>query len=142
MAAPSSYTEESLAQFMLDVLGEVANVLGIDSTTNFDEEVSDSLLLYGVDDIADATDIRKLRACARYSAWRKAYSQFVTKFTFQTDQQRFERSDMGKAARTQLALVESDLVSLGVVTYPAIETGLFVFPEDPYEVVTDEDYVD
>ena len=52
MAAPTSYTEETLATFMHTKLGKIASALGYAAASSYSEEVSDTLLAYGTDDIS------------------------------------------------------------------------------------------
>lgn len=76
MAAPLSYTEVTLAEYMHRVLGLVADVLGFspggdtDGRASYQEAVNDALIAYGVSDIASATNIQKLRTLAEREAWR------------------------------------------------------------------------
>ena len=58
MAVMTSYSEDTLADYMLLVTKAVSAAAGIDYAA-FAEAVNDTLLAYGVTDIADATDIKK-----------------------------------------------------------------------------------
>ncbi len=73
MAVPSAYTETELKQFMVTALGHIAPVLTwtVD-TAQIGEAINDTLLEYGVNDIEDATDIKKLRALAKFTVWQAA----------------------------------------------------------------------
>lgn len=70
MPLPTSYTETSLKEYMLGLTLEISTKLGL-VVASFEQAVYETLYSYGVDDIADATDMRKLRAFARIEAWRK-----------------------------------------------------------------------
>lgn len=141
VTVPSSYTEATLAQFMIDSLSDVAPVIGKTSTNEFSEQVNDALILYGVDDIADATDIPKIRACAKVAVWRKALVDLMTRYSFQTDQQRFDRIEMAKLAKVVLANAEQEATAEGVVSIgPVIEVGTLNYPDDPYGPARDLDY--
>ena len=80
MAVPVRYTDTTLAQYMLNVLQpEVYTCFdwGID---DFTEEITDTLLSYGVEAVTDMTDIKRCRILATFFAWRKAYrasSKFI-----------------------------------------------------------------
>ena len=70
MAAPTSYSEIELKGYMLNIL-EGVGPSSAWSMVAFDEQINDVLIDYGVSDIANATDIPKLRTIARVHAWRK-----------------------------------------------------------------------
>ena len=72
MAIPSSYTDLTLAQYMLSALEGVASAFEW-NTGSFPEQINDVLLAYGTASVSAATDIPKLRTLAAYYAWRKAY---------------------------------------------------------------------
>jgi len=71
MALPSSYNESTLTRYMLDTLGSIATTLSL-TAIDMGETVNDVLAAYGVSDIANATDVVKLRALARVGALRRA----------------------------------------------------------------------
>lgn len=76
MAAPSSYTEQTLAEYMHGVLGndEMARALSWSvAEGDYGDAVDETLLAYGVDDISEISgrnNIRKLRTLARRELWR------------------------------------------------------------------------
>lgn len=107
MAAPLTYTEASLATFMLSQLGEVATVLGWTGLGNVQEGVNETLLAYGVAGIADASDITKLRALARREAWRLAVASLLTFYDFSNPEGQYKRSQMLAAAGHRLSDAES-----------------------------------
>ncbi len=69
---------------MWTILGPTATALGWTVGTNdagsFAEPVNETLLAFGVSVIADATDIGKVRAIARWQAWRAAADALASKF--------------------------------------------------------------
>ncbi len=71
MAIPTSYNDFTLQQFMLNELAEVNEYFNW-TPAAFVEQVTDTLIDYGVASLALATDIAKLRALARMNAWSKA----------------------------------------------------------------------
>lgn len=107
MAAPSTYTEETLAAFMVVELDDVARVLGWSDLSHLQEPINETLLAYGASDIADATDVTQLRALARVMAWRAACSALVTRYDFADPDGRYSRSQMFKAAQERVAAAES-----------------------------------
>lgn len=140
MPVPSAYTETELSQFMIDTLGDVASVINRTSIGDYEEEVIDALLLYGVTTVADASNIAKIRACAKVAAWRKALTNLITRYNFQTDQQRFERIEMAKMARNALLMAEEEAASHGAILGSTVEVGAFSFPEGAYDPARDEDF--
>ena len=70
MAIPTSYTDLTLAQYMIDVLEGVSASFDW-NTGNFSEQINDVLIAYGATSVALASDIPKLRALAAYYAWKK-----------------------------------------------------------------------
>lgn len=132
MVAPTSYTESSLAAYMHAVLGDTAGVLGWAQPANYLDVVDNTLLAYGVSDIAEATDIAKLRALARREVWRAVVAALVPHVDFETDGQRVSESQMRRAAESALAVAEADCAALNIGAY-AVQVGTFRFTNDPYD---------
>lgn len=107
MAAPAVYTEIDLSTFMLSQLGDVADVLGWTALADVQESVNETLLAYGVSDIADASDITKLRALARREAWRLAMASLLTFYDFSNPEGQYKRSQMLAGAGHRLSDAES-----------------------------------
>lgn len=139
MAVPTTYTEESLSQYMIHTLGEIAGVLNITSTVDWPEDVNEALVMYGASDVSEVEDIPKIRACARFAAWRKALASLTARYNFMSDQQKFERSEMAKMARLQLNMAEADAAAYGVIAGQVVGVGYFIPEVDPYGPVTDEE---
>jgi hypothetical protein len=79
MAIPSSYTDLTLAQYMIDTLEGVAASFDW-NTSSFNEQINDVLIAYPASSVATATNIPKLRVLAAYYAWRKALIAGSTKW--------------------------------------------------------------
>jgi hypothetical protein len=136
MPAPTAYTEEALGEFMLTVLGVVGQVLQYTSAS-FGEEVSDTLLAYGVADIAQATDIKKLRALAKVAAWQKANDDLVAFYDYQADGGKFDRSQMQAMAEKALASALA-----GALAYDPnyqVQVTREKPVNDPYRYIPDEE---
>lgn len=136
MALPASYTEQTLAAYMVGAIGRLAGVLSLDGG-DFFEAVNDTLLDYGVDDVGSATNIRKLRAIARYHAWRAAVAQATGLYDFQADDGRFSKKQVYDQALAGLALAESDALAEGLALLGggyAVVKGSIAFDGDPYVV--------
>lgn len=135
---PTAYTEDELAAYQHAILGEVATALGwAVEDGSYSEAVTGALVAYGVSDIVDATDIAKLRACAKREAWALACGSLASRYDFATDQQSFNRSNLHKQALAQLSLAESDLMRISPDSY-ALVIGSFIYPKDPYAYVPDD----
>lgn len=68
---PSSYTEVQLAEYMVSELASSGLSLTV-TVASLAEAVYTALFVYGVTDIADASDMQKLRTIARAEAWKYA----------------------------------------------------------------------
>ena len=136
MAVPALYSETSLAQYMLNVLEpEVYTCFnwGIDS---FTEEINDTLLSYGADDVAGMTDIKRCRILATFFAWRKAY-RASSKFINNSVERDF-RSQSQIWEHIKEAYGEAKVAAdphLGDLNGYAIQTGTMIWAYDPYTPV-------
>ena len=105
MAAPSLYTEGTLAAFIHSgILKAVAGVLGWTvAGGSYAEIVNEAVLSYfdGAGDLASATDIRRLRAIARVEAWRAVFEEKVGDYDYDQKDDSFSRER--KAARRSSA---------------------------------------
>lgn len=102
MPIPTTYSEPELRLFMLESVGSLADVLGL-TTDHFDEAINETLLSYDVDDLSDATDIRKLRALARVEAARVAVRRSAGWYNMRSGQDSLERATVHKQAKEALA---------------------------------------
>lgn len=143
MAAPTTYTETELATFMLAELGNVAAALGWAVQTNVQPAIDETLLVYGVDSIAEVTgreNIRKLRAFARVEAWRLAVNSLAADYDFKADGGDYKRSQLHDQAGQALERAQADAaefdVSVNVISRDAV-----VSIHDPYQVLDDDEAV-
>lgn len=80
MPAPSSYTESSLAAFMVATLGSAATDLGLTaSSPGILAAVTAVERALGVSDVADLEDMPVLESAAAWKAWAAAYGAAVTR---------------------------------------------------------------
>lgn len=136
MAVPARYSETSLAQYMLNVLEpEVYTCFdwGIDS---FSEEITDTLLAYGVEAMASMTDIKKVRMLATYFAWRKAY-RASSKYVNNSVERDFRsQSQIWEHIKEQFGEAKSAAEPhLGDYGSYAIQMGTMAWAYDPYTPV-------
>jgi hypothetical protein len=137
VAIPASYTELSLAEYMVTVTRNVAAALGWTSD-DFLEAVNDTLTAYGESAIDDATDVTKLRTLAKVEAWRAVVDGTAADIEFTADGSSFKRNQMHAHAVAAMERAESAATAAGYGdTYaPAITLGTIYHSSDPY--LTDE----
>lgn len=144
MAAPASYTETALADYMKAVLGPVATALGWTTTPDdYQEAVNETLLMYGVDAIGDVSgraSIQKLRAFARVQVWVQVVAAVSGDFDFEADGGRYDRSQMQEMALENLSLAESAAMAYGYDGYQ-VAVDKLRHVHDPYAYVADDDRV-
>lgn len=138
MAIPGSYTEETLKTYMLTVLRQLGAVLGM-TVNSFDEAVNEVLLAYGVADIADATDIPKLRALAKVEAWKVALAEAGARIDWSEAGASFKQSQYRAAAREGLLGAEAEAARYGG-GWPGYEVTVGQMTTyDPYVPMDEED---
>lgn len=132
MPIPGSYTEETLKDFMLATLEDLGSVLGL-TAARFTEAVNETLLSYGVSDIASATDIAKLRALAKVEAWKVAVKAASGRIDWSEAGASFKQSQYRTAAIAGLALAQSEAAKYGEdpLAGNVVTVGKMSFP-DPY----------
>lgn len=137
MPAPTAYTEQQLAIYMLSSIGNLGTVLEL-TADHFREAVNDTLLAYGdVDSIGDADDIKKLRALAKVEAWRVAVEQSSGMYNFQSHDGRYDRATIHAQALVGLGLAENAAAIYTVVddtdnaSY-TVGVSRFTHAYDPY----------
>lgn len=130
MTIPASYSEVTLADFMISELRSVATALNWTSGS-MGEAVNSAILDYGVTDIADCIDIPKIRAIARVEAWKAVMADVSGDYDFRDGNSSYSRSQVHKQAKDNL---ESAL--LDAYKYlPDYKLGLVKvkYPQDPYK---------
>jgi hypothetical protein len=144
MAIPSSYTEAELQDYMVEITAAIASVIGL-TAGNFYQAVNETLLSYGVDDIADATDIRKLQALARVEAWRYVADSTVAEYDVSRDSGETQVWDKRSQLHTQsvkrLEAARADAERQGYIaddaTYNTVAFGTLTYSDD--YVITEEE---
>lgn len=119
MAIPTSYTEQTLADYMVTVTEQVSAAIGLDFAS-FGEAINDTLIAYGESDIADATNIKKLRALAKVEAWRRCVEALAARYDkSRNDGQSViydKENQLFTNAQKQLELAEIYASNLGYVS--------------------------
>ena len=138
MAAPTSYDENTLAVYMDTLLGSLADVLDWTSGSgSFDEAINETLLAYGVDDIADATDIRKLRTLARREVWALAVQALVAGDFDKTAESGASLSLSQRLTNAQQRLTDAINDATIYDTTYGIQRRRIVRSDDPYVWLSD-----
>lgn len=139
MSLPDAYTETTLAQYMHNALGQVAVTLDYDPGSSYAEAINETLLAYGVDEVSEASDLRKLRALARVQAWSLAAADTAGDYDFKTPDGTFNRSQVHaqclrnlQAAQTEAAEYTSDF---------QVQRSKLKHIHDPYQYWDEEDRV-
>lgn len=125
MTVPVLDTVEALQAFMLGTLGKTGTVLNL-SAESFENAAVDAVILYGVPDLSLATDMPKLRACARYQAWKRAWAEAASDFDFSADGRSYKRSQRFGHIDRMLGEALEDLATHGVSTGGTLE----IYPMD------------
>lgn len=143
MPPPTSYSEQSIAEYIHQELGELPDRLGWSVAAGSYTEIVNSVLL-GLDitDLSTWTGssaIEQLRALACYRGWHQVVKALASKYQFATDFQAFQRQQMQAMALKSLALAERDCQDAGleVSSWEVLVTSL-EDPHDPYAYYPDE----
>lgn len=145
MPAPTAYTEDDLAAFMLNTLGPMATTLGITATPSLigdfgpmTEPVNDVLLDYGTADIATITTvagITKLRALAKVHAWRLAKEWATSRYNMSDGSLRLDRGQLLTNIEKALAEAKAEAAVVGAKATLVVKTGRVRWTQDPYAPV-------
>lgn len=145
MAIPSSYTELELQDYMTEITAAISGVIGL-TASDFYQAVNETLLSYGVDDIASATDIRKLRTLARVEAWRYVADSTVAEYDISRDSGEStvsdKRSQLHMQAVKRLDAARADAEQQGYIsddaTYNTVAFGTLTYA-DTYTITEDSE---
>lgn len=141
MPAPSTYTEESLSAYMDSILGAVADVLSWSvAGGDYAEAVNETLLAYGVDDIALVTgreNIKRLRALARREVWRAVVNVTAGDYDFEADGGKYSRSEINKMAMQNLIRAESEAAEYDPLWRVGVDA--VTYKHDPYGYLPDDE---
>ena len=139
MALPTSYTEVTLALYMVTVLGGLAETLGL-TTDDMVEAVNDVAAACSVTDVANATDVKQVRALAKVAALRTAQTTAAGWYDFGADGGDYKRSQVQKQVSDLIEAAEQEAL-LYAPEY-SIQVGTLRYPDDPYPFPVDDDIDD
>lgn len=134
MSVPTSYTSETLAAAMHAWLGPLAASLGWSAPTSYSEAITSALVLYGVSDLSQATDIAKLRALALYTAWQAAAAAVAAEVNWSRGIESVSSSHRHTAALQQVAAAKAAASEAGYL--PVVKAEMrqhrITYVNDPY----------
>jgi hypothetical protein len=113
MPVPTSYDEDGFKAYLHGRLnrGGVADAFGWTvAAGSYDEIVNDTLLAYGVADVAEATDIAKLRALGNLALWEAAKEAAVLEVDYSADGASFSREAIFRHIETMLGQARYDAI--------------------------------
>lgn len=144
MAAPSTYTETTLAEFMQDTLQDVATAMDWTATPDdYQEAINETLLMMQVDAISEVTgreNIKKLRVYARVEVWRQVMAATSGDYDFAADGGNYKRSQVHEQAKANYAMALQDAMAYGLDGYQ-VTIDAVQYIHDPYAYVEDDDRV-
>ena len=124
MPIPTSYTEQSLMNYMHEALSGVGDVLGFNPPHAYDEAFNETMLVYGASDVTAVSgirNIRKLRAIARVEAWRKVMAATAGDYDFRReDGASYNRSQIHAQAHKNYLQALKEARELGVTAYQQV----------------------
>lgn len=145
MSVPTTYTEQTFAQYLHSILSKTALELewsagdGSD-VGNYGEIINDTLIACGVTTIAEMSGIdavQKLRIVGRYYAWQAAVEALVVEHNLAADGASLQRETVFKQAKMMLDMAADKVGDYGIGPYGdsySIEI-LSVSRHDPYQPV-------
>ena len=124
MPIPTSYTEQSLMNYMHEALSGVGDVLGFNPPHAYDEAFNETMLVYGASDVTAVSgirNIRTLRAIARVEAWRKVMAATAGDYDFRReDGASYNRSQIHAQAHKNYLQALKEARELGVTAYQQV----------------------
>lgn len=140
MALPTVYTEDSLAQYMQNILGAVATALGYTAPGSYVEAINETLFDYGVaalSDIAGQESIKKLRSLARVQAWQLVVRDTAGDYDFRTGESSFNRSQVHDQATKNLEAARTEAAEYSSTYQVGVETVEHL--HDPYRYIPEDE---
>lgn len=120
MPPPPYYTEQSLAEYAHQELGEMARRLDWEvAHGSYTEIVNNVLLGLGISALPSwnsSLQLQQLRVFTVYQSWKQVVKNLASKYQFGADFQSFNRQQMQQMAMASLALAEADCLALGLPT--------------------------
>lgn len=106
MMAMIGYDEKTLAEFMHQELGRLADVLGysvgVNDAGSYAQAVTEVMLRAGVEDLSQVKSLQ-VRALARVELWRKVCADLGSMYDFAADGASLKRGQMFTHAQINLA---------------------------------------
>ncbi len=133
MPIPDHYSETDLKVWLHGTLGSLADLLNWTvEDASYDQAIVDTLLLYGISDIADATDIAKLQALARVALFRNAELAAAGLVDHSVLGDSIRLSQALTSIRKILDVAERQATSYGLVSASTVVVTGIEYVDDPY----------
>lgn len=136
MSIPTGYDETGCANLMLSYIDAVAGQMGWTGLSNVQESVNETILAYGVTDIANCTDIRKVRTLARREIWRQVRAATSGSHDFEADGGKYSMSQIHAMACSEFDIASNDAVPFD--TQLGVKITAVTYNQDPYRAGFDE----
>jgi hypothetical protein len=141
MALPTAYTEKTFAEFLRRKIRGYAEVFHWDNTEaegDYQDVINDTLRIYGVSSIDQATDIARLELLGLRAAWRAVVEYAATEYDYATVGESNSRSQLYKQAQERLADVEAAVAAtipeVAAASMPVIGIGSIRWRDDGYDL--------
>jgi hypothetical protein len=142
MAVLSPYSLATFKAYLHTVLGDVATRLGWTVVGGqYDEVVTDALLILNADDIATLTSntqLKKLRAAGKLALWQKVAGFLTGDYDFSADGGSYSRSQAHDNALAMIKQAENEASALGVLEGYEVTSLAAKYTRDPYRDYTDD----
>lgn len=143
MAAPTSYSEITLATYMRDgILKDISTALNWTLIPDdYQEAINSALLMMDVDaisEIAGRSNIAKLRIAAQIAVWQQVISAVAGDYDFSADGGSYSRSQIHAMATKNLDRAESDGYNYGLTPNYTVDLINTHNRHDPYVYTPDE----
>jgi hypothetical protein len=144
MPVATAYTESTLASYLDEALGPMADVLGWSVGANsYQVPISRAMRSLGLADVTTVTaaaDLAALEAVALREAWRLVVQHLATRYDISLDQQSLKRSQLQAMAKEALLMAEGDVwvalaasgVTLVASGRASVQISSIGYPTDPY----------
>lgn len=130
------YTEALLTRFMERALGDLKDEVGFTDDTFYLDAIEDTCLAYGVSDVVDATDVKKLRALARVCLWRDVLFKLTAMYDYSEEEEAAKRSQLYRQAESSLRVAER--LAAPYDPLRSVQMGRIIWKSDPYQYLPDD----
>lgn len=140
MPIPNPHTEAELAEYLHRALRNMATLLGWSvAGGDYTDIVEDTLLAYGVPDIDQALDPRKLRALGKIHVWKAVVATLAASHTVSMPGTALQLGDLQRQASVALEEARNDAVGYGLDAASVATIDRVLYVDDPYAYLPPEE---